>query len=279
MSSIEDARGEQRRFEMWEAMRKLGLEDLHLALYSKDEDRRFIAAQELQLRGERATFDFVKGLAASREASQREIAAFTMGQLGTPNHPYLVESAPILAELLVMDSDPKVRAAAAAALGHLRADDGFDQLCQATRDQSSDVRSNAAFALGEFAHRKEAIPHLLSLTKDIDSEVVVWAILGLRSLGIDCAEVRRRLVEMLDDPRVDVLDEVICSLAQLKDKRALPKLLVQLERNEVNLDLISAASELGDKAALPKLMELRNEWGDATPKCLLDAISSVSADC
>lgn len=276
MSSTEDEQVEQRRFELWEAMRKHGLEELHAALRSKEEDRRFTAAQELQLRGQRATFDLVRSLAASREASQREIAAFTMGQLGTPNHPYLAESVPILRTLLTTDSDPKVRAAAAAALGHLRADDAFEYLREATRDQSPDVRSNAAFALGEFAHREEAIPSLLSLTKDVNSNVVAWAVLGLRSLGIDSVEVKDRFVEMLDEPRGDVIDEVICGLAQWKDKRVLPKLLEHLGVGEINIDLISAARDLGDKAVLPRLVELSKEWGEDAPKSLLEAVSSLS---
>lgn len=113
----------------------------------------------------------------------REIAAFVLGQLGTPKCPYANESFPILATLA---DDPyfEVRCAATAALGSL-ASLGHppppaigDRIVKASTDDASDVRAAAAFSLG-CIESTYALKALRKLSVDTDSGVRDAAEFGL----------------------------------------------------------------------------------------------------
>ena len=266
---------DQRHFEIWRELKSSALDKLHAELLSSDEMRRFVAAQELHIRGERATFEFASSLLMYSEPNDREIAAFTLGQLGTPNCPFGAVSIPLLVERLGCDNDSIVRATAASALGHLRASLAINELCAAASDIDKEVRSNIAFALGKIG-QNAAIPTLILLSHDNESSVVGWAILALRMLNINSEVVRNRFVELLEDEDLEVVEEVICGLAQWQDKRASPLLAELLSQTEINLDLLYAAKELGDTEILPRLLELRQEWGSESPQCLHDAILALS---
>jgi HEAT repeat protein len=270
-SNLEDL-----EYDLWEKMKERNLDELHVALSSSDELYRYAAARELQLRGDSTTFDFAVGLLKNANPILREVAAFTLGQLGEPARPFLDETVPRLVTLLQSDIDSRVRSEAAAALGHLGSRDSFECLRQASFDGDVGIRVSVAFALGKILHNEESIQPLLSLTKDVDDEVVCMAIEGLRFLDINSLLVRNRLVEMLSSVHGEILDEVVCALAGWQDSRVLPWLLDALHRDEINYDFLEAAGNLGDEKALPRLNELLDQWGNDPPKILLNAISKLS---
>ena len=111
------------------------------------------AARELQTRG--GVDVFQAGLAAARHPrfEMREIAAFLLGQLGTPKCPYAEMTYPILVSLL---DDPYYEVVAAsvrafgslASLGHFANDEIFAMVRRLETADKSDVRGAVAYSLG-----------------------------------------------------------------------------------------------------------------------------------
>lgn len=262
-------------YELWEEMKNYNSDRLRTELSSHDELRRFAAAGELTIRGENETFTYASTLANMPEASFREVSARILGQLGTPNRPFLESSLPILCNLLQSDPDYQVRAAAAAALGHLGSSKSLEYLICAVTDKEADVRKSVAFALGNICDERALNP-LLTLTYDIDCDVACWAVIGLRLLRVNSMIVRDRLVQMLNDSRfATIFDEVIYALAEWQDIRVLPALLDEMNQEEVFFELLEAAGNLGDARVLPRLKSLLEEWKDDPPEALLEAIMKL----
>lgn len=152
-----------------------------------DEDYivRSAAARELQIRGEKDTYEKLQNLVGNPVPYVREIAAFVLGQLGTPKFPFKEQSIPLLQNLL-SDDDFEVRAAAVAAFGHLGTD-GMpevveDQLVAMADDQSEDVRECLACALGSSSGSEKVVATLTRLQNDKSENVRSWADIGLELL-------------------------------------------------------------------------------------------------
>jgi hypothetical protein len=99
----------------------------------------------------------------------REIAAFLMGQLGSPAMPKREASYPYLTEML-HDKDDGVRASAASAIGHLSYQ-GMpqfveQQLVTRARDRNKHVRAAVAYALGNSSGTGQVLAALQLLLKD-----------------------------------------------------------------------------------------------------------------
>jgi HEAT repeat protein len=113
----------------------------------------------------------------------REIGAFILSQLGTPEKPFADESFAALGPLL---EDPywEVRYAAAMAVGFLADADRQppqamrDRIIELARDESADVRAGVAVALGSI-HHPVAAASLSRLLDDGDPGVQQDAELGL----------------------------------------------------------------------------------------------------
>lgn len=149
------------------------------SLYSFLEDLsipvRTAAARQIQVRGERDSFDYAIKLLDDKRAYVREIAVFILGQHGTPEYPYKAESVEKIAQKLSNDSSSMVRAAAAAALGHLNAYEAIPELIEAVTDQSVAVRACVAGALVGMGRSAKAKAALSALRSDISEEVRWWA--------------------------------------------------------------------------------------------------------
>jgi len=156
-------------------------------LCDDDELTRFVAAKELHMRGERVAFDRAVELRGSAEGHVREIAAFLLGQLGTPKFPFKEETVPLLEPMLTTDPWPRVREAAAIGLGHLKATTALQSLLGKAGDPDPGVRGGVAVALGSLGS-PEAFPALKALYQDEDEEVRGWAELGLELLDLDDAD-------------------------------------------------------------------------------------------
>lgn len=141
-----------------EALKKWTTDSLLVLLEDEDVIVRTAVARELQIRGELVIFKKMQSHATDTRSYMREIAAFVLGQLGTPVMPFKQESIPMLLRL-ASDSDKDVRAAVAAAFGHLcyrgmsrEIEDCLIALCS---DKDKDVRACAAYALGNSSGRRE----------------------------------------------------------------------------------------------------------------------------
>lgn len=144
---------------------------------------RTASARELQVRGTRDIYNHAVALSESNLADLREIAAFILGQLGTPEYPFSKESFPIVLRLS-RDSVADVRSAAAAALGWLCSgsmpDEVEERLISLCSDADKDVRACAASALGSSSGSPQVRQALNGLIKQ--EYVGPYAELGLEIL-------------------------------------------------------------------------------------------------
>ncbi|MFL6710083.1 MAG: HEAT repeat domain-containing protein [Massilia sp.] len=170
-----DQDGESLRMLLAQSLRAYPIDSLHLFLDDKNAIVRTTAARQVQIQGSEKSFNFAIGLLGDKRAFVREIGVFILGQHGTPNYPYKAESVPLITERLVSDKSSAVRAAAAAALGHLKAVDALDALIGAAWDKSAEVRSCVAFALTGMKRRARAREILQMLKNDESAEVRFWA--------------------------------------------------------------------------------------------------------
>lgn len=184
-----DASDDGLRLAVARAMRGYDEDELFACLADPDTILRTSAARALHVRGTRRSFDHVLALAGHPRYEMREIAAFVLGQLGTPAYPYAAGSFPILGRLM---EDPywEVRRAAAGAVGTLsgpgrQADVSVQgRLVALAVDKVPDVRASVAVALGmiDDPRARACLERLLD-----DDEPVVRddAELGLELLDID----------------------------------------------------------------------------------------------
>lgn len=170
-----DKDGESLRLLVAQALRSYPTDSLHAFLEDLNVLVRSAAAREVQNRGEAISLRHAVNLLQDKRAFVREIGVFILGQHGTPTYPYKAESIPLIIERLVSDRSSAVRAAAAAALGHLRAYDALEVLIEAASDRSTDVRACVAFALIGMKRRARAREALRALKIDENAEVRFWA--------------------------------------------------------------------------------------------------------
>lgn len=170
------------RLIVWKALQRYSTAKLIALLSDHDPIVRTSSAKQLHLRGTKAVFRTAAELCEQESDDLREIGVFLLGQLGTPQRPFRRESIPIASNLLMNDSSHEVRAAAAAALGHLGATETSHELIQVAGDSSPEVRACIAFALGAMKPSQEIDNVLRSLFHDQDGEVREWAELSLEIL-------------------------------------------------------------------------------------------------
>lgn len=122
---------------------------------------------------------------------------------------------PLLSAL--SDKDPRIRAAAAEALGEVGDPSAIEPLGKAlTGDDDSDVREAAAEALGELG-LPNAVPVLRAGLKDTDSDVREAVVDALGDIG--GLEAERVLRQALADPDEDVRDAAVAALAKMKQTK------------------------------------------------------------
>jgi methionyl-tRNA formyltransferase len=174
----------------------------------------------LAARGSLEVLDAMVVLSRDADPSDRELAAYVLGQLGTaaPALPDRQDEA--LRSMAEREEHPEVLSAIACAFGHLGAPHGQAWLLSQRDHPDPDVRESVAFALGG-REGDDVTAALIELSGDAASGVRDWATFALGTLAReDSAELRDALAARLDDPDDDTRLEAVHGLAVRGDHRA-----------------------------------------------------------
>ena len=109
---------------------------------------RTAAARELQMRGERSTLVYCRSLIQSRLAADREIAAFILGQLGTPKLLFKKQSVSYLGDAIKAEHNKSALATMILSVGRLGTWKDYSIFGGLARDESPTVRGAVALAIG-----------------------------------------------------------------------------------------------------------------------------------
>jgi HEAT repeat protein len=136
---------------------------------------RTAAARRLHLLGTRNSFDYALTLSISHRFEEREVAAYLLGQLGTPEYAFSSESIEPLFTLMC-DKYFEVRATSVIALGFIAMrlkhlpKRILEKMISLSRDPEPSVRWAVAFALG-YIRQPSALACLKEMGDDTDSKV------------------------------------------------------------------------------------------------------------
>jgi methionyl-tRNA formyltransferase len=171
-------------------------------------------------RGDEAVLFRAQAMSKDEDPVARGVAAYLLGQLGTPVRTFPAESAASLEAMAAGEHDLEVLAAIAHGFGHLGEAYGVDTLLRLAAHPEARVREAVAIALaGRGSDR--ALHALIELSRDDDSDVRDWATFALGSLAPqDTPELRDALVERLQDPHAETRLEAVHGLAVRGDARA-----------------------------------------------------------
>jgi HEAT repeat protein len=216
----------------------------------------FEAARALSHMGP-AGFDELKSGARGETPLQRVHAVFGIGETQDP------ASEAILREAL-KDGDPRVRAVAAHAL---RGAASVDPLVAMLDDRDGDVRTHAAFALGEVQSAK-SVKALVNALRDTKPSVRAQA---AAALGKNAPrDALAPLSAALNDIAPEVREKVILALGSLRDTAAVQPLLSALKDNSpfVRKNAAEALGRIRDPRAIPSLYTALQEKDDAVRRAV-----------
>jgi HEAT repeat protein len=185
IDSSTDRDGHSLHLLVWLGLRRFPTLALFQFLSDPDVIVRSAAARELQIRGGKRVFERTRQLLVSEKKNLRELAAFILGQLGTPKRPFKQESTHLLLKVLRSETNAAVRATAISSLGQLRATGSIKHIIGFAYDKTPSVRGSVAFAIGMiYCERRRSIPKaywrlLQKFRKDKSREVREMAGLGI----------------------------------------------------------------------------------------------------
>ena len=200
----------------------------------------------LAYRGDEEVLFRAQAMAEDADARERGIAAFLLGQLGTPVRTFPAESSATLEAMAAREQDAGVLEAIAHGFGHLGEPYGLDTLLGLATHADARVREAAAIALAG-REAPAAVDALIRLSRDDAGEVRDWATFAIGTLASrDTAELREALAARLEDPDPETRLEAVHGLALRGDVRAV----------EPALELLAAAA-CSDHGGMWRRMELR----------------------
>jgi methionyl-tRNA formyltransferase len=200
----------------------------------------------LAYRGDEEVLFRARAMTEDEDPRERGIAAFLLGQLGTPVRTFPAESAAALEAMAAREQDPGVLEAIAHAFGHLGEPYGLDVLLGLAAHAGVRVREAAAIGLAG-REAPQAVDALIRLSRDEHSEVRDWATFALGMLASqDTEQLREALAARLGDPDPETRLEAVHGLALRGDLRAV----------EPALELLAAAAE-SEGDGMWRRMELR----------------------
>lgn len=154
----------------------------------------------------------------------------------------------------------KLRRAAANALACVVDDPRvLDPLLRFARDEDPVVRWQVArgIPVGVDPLPPEAADVLAAMLRDEDSDVRDWAAFALGVRENDTPELRDALAHLLFDADDDTAAEAAYALARRKDARVLPVIQRALTQPRLGRSYFEAAAALADPALLPALRDLK----------------------
>ena len=159
-------------------------------------------------------------------------------------------------------------------LGQGRSDDAIPRLLKLVEDSDSDVRSGAVYALGAIGS-EVAISELFKLVEDSDSEVRSSVAYAFGEIG-DKAAISE-LFKLVEDSDSEVRWSVADALGKIGDKAAIEGLLKLIEDSDsdVRWSAAEALCKIGDKAAIPGLLELVEQSNHTMRRIAADALGNI----
>ena|GEM_PF-298070 len=231
---------------------------------------RVAAVEKLQIQANAELADRMIELCSATDYRLRSSGAAILASLTFSSKEKLEQVINILSFFALNDSSKEVRSSAIYALGYRRAMERkyhnfiLSILTRTAKDADASIRFATTHALGQLEDKK-AIPVVEKLLRDPDKHVRDWTAFYIKNSdsGYDSEEIRNSLVAMLDDEYDDARAEAVCTLAYLRDKRALPALRRELDVNEYSIKdvMAEAAADLGDASLLPNL----EVWAERFP--------------
>lgn len=241
-------------------------------------------------RTDRPAFDAALRMALSEDLPERMIGLDVLAMFGhEAGFPFLEESLPVVIRACD-DRRPAVVQAAVVALGCLRDARGLRAVLAHVAHEDEDIRHSVAVALPWVAGdpaAPDAVAALIRLSTDPAAYVRDWATFGLvfESMG-DSEQVRRALLDRVDDPDPDTAVEALRGLGRRGDRRVIPALTIALAAPEPDYyyDVVEAATKLAAPELLPALRRLKeqetsddDEDHDGGPRMLDVAIAACTA--
>jgi HEAT repeat protein len=146
-------------------------------------------------------------------------------------------------------------------------------LIRTLKDENYQVRTSAAFILGEIGD-KRAVKQLIQSLKDKNRDVRYAAACALGD--IKDKKALGPLIETLKDEHWEVRRDAVCALYELKDKKASAPLVETLidKRWEVRQDAAFALRKLGDKKAIEPLIHTLNDENERVRLHVASALGS-----
>ncbi|MFC4529754.1 HEAT repeat domain-containing protein [Sphaerisporangium dianthi] len=164
---------------------RLGVGEL-IAVALEDDDpdgpARWKAVDALHARGDLETFTEARRLCASDSRAERVLGVDILGELGTPQRPFVDKTLSVLRYLAASDDDVRVLHAVLIAFGHLRDQRALPSVIELSTHPDPTVRYGAAYALSHVVGRPPdpaGLAALRRLATDPDEDVADWAALGL----------------------------------------------------------------------------------------------------
>jgi HEAT repeat protein len=233
-----------------------------------DDEAPWEAVGKLRLTSGREVYERAAEWCQSENPLKRARGADILAQLGRTVdqhcHDFPDECLSAVSNLVQREKEELPLMSAVYALGHIGNLRAVPMIMEHRFHTSVDVRLAVACALGNFANDKRAADVLVALMQDSDEDVRDWATFGLGVLGeLDSAEIRDALWQRMDDANGNVREESLAGLSKRQDKRALPKLIAELNQSEISSCVMEAAEAfLGES-------ENRDTW---RPKNYVDAL-------
>lgn len=159
---------------VWQAIQIYPVDKLEQFIVDPDERVRLAAARRLQVHGGRFGYELAVKLIKSDDVDLKIIGIFILGQLGSPDFPFLKTSQPILMALLG-EKSRRVQREAMISLGHLGVDSAVSRIVNFASSKDKKTRMAAAAALSRFENNEIAKSALLRLSHDESEEVRYWA--------------------------------------------------------------------------------------------------------
>ncbi len=213
--------------------------------------------------------------ALRRPDSRVDQIAGALAQIGRPAARALAQA--------VKDPEPRVRRAAALAMGEIRppAPDTARALAAALGDPDREVRAASLTAIGQLGPRAaESVPAVRGLLKDRSAEVRTLAIDVLSRSSPRDERLLGDLAPMLHDPDAMVQRRAIDALGSVgpPGRKVLPAVIAKLGSTspEVRLSAVEFAGSHGQAAAeaIPALTSLLD---DATPRIRMVAAQTLGS--